>query len=154
MFILLLVIILLFIICLVFLRDYFLYSSEIKIQLPFFTKIEKKDTHGGFHGDGETFLKVTLSPKQTKKFAKEIKESSYWKKMPIPVELQEKLLNPLDKDIKIPLAKKGYWFFLDRYNESVDKYNYMVSFSKSSLNFTIAIFNTDSNTLYIYELDT
>ena len=48
--------------------DYNFYSSIIETPIPMFTKIEEKDTHGGFHGDGEALVKVYFSDKQAEKF--------------------------------------------------------------------------------------
>lgn len=66
------------------LRNYFFYSSQIEIQIPLFAKMEEKDTHGGFHGDGESFVKVYISNKQAEKFVNKINEYNHWKKLPMP----------------------------------------------------------------------
>jgi len=38
------------------------------IKIPANVKIEYEDTHGGFHGDGETFAKIQFTHIRLKKF--------------------------------------------------------------------------------------
>ena len=130
------------------------YSFLIEAEIPIFTNIEEKDTHGGFHGDGETLAKVKLSSEQGQEFIKEIKKNEHWEKLAIPEMLSNYMHNGLDKDVEIPNVNNGYWIFINRYHEVSDKYNYMEIFDKPSYNFSVAVFDTDTNILYIYSLDT
>ena len=75
--------------------------------------------------------------------------------------LEERLSNKVCKyamvdDMNIPEVDKGYWFVLDRHSETKDKYNEKDIFDEDrhSYNFTVAVFDTDKNILYVYELDT
>lgn len=72
----------------------------------------------------------------------------------MPGKLQKRISNTIDKEMKIPYIEQGYWFFVDRHDKATDKYNYNEIFGRSSLNFSIAVFDTNSNILYIYALDT
>lgn len=46
-------------------------------------------------------------------------------------------------------VENGYWFFNDRNNQKS-----LELLERSSFNFTLAIFDADTNILYVYELDT
>ena len=153
--ILLLILIIVYIVYIHTLRNYFFYSSQIEIQIPLFAKIEEKDTHGGFHGDGEAFVKVYFSNKQAEKFVKKINENNHWEKLPMPERLQNRVSNA-DEVEKIPIVENGYWFFEDRHEKATNKYNYNEIFDsdRASLNFSVAVFDTDNNILYFYALDT
>lgn len=152
-----LIILLLIIIYIIYLHtlyDYNFYSSLIEMPIPIFAKIEEKDTHGGFHGDGEALVKVYFSDKQAEKFIREINKNAHWDKLPMEEILQSCISNNITYEISVPIIENGYWFFLDRHSKATDKYNHNDIFDRASLNYTIAIFDTDSNVLYIYSLDT
>ena len=149
-----LLLIIAYIIYLQTLYDYNFYSSLIEIPIPIFAKIEEKDTHGGFHGDGETLAKFYFSDKQAQNFTSNISNNSHWNEFPIPETLQHCAYDSIDEDIKIPFINNGYWFFLDRHSKATDKYNYYEMFGRASSNYSIAVFDIDSNILYIYSLDT
>ena len=54
----------------------------------------------------------------------------------------------------IPKIENGYYYFLDRHNESNDKYDDTNLNNRASWNFTLAIMDIDTNIIYYYELDT
>ena len=151
----LLVLIIVYIVYIHTLRNYFFYSSQIEIQIPLFAKMEEKDTHGGFHGDGEAFAKVYFSDKQAEKFINKINKNNHWKKLPMSEKLQNRVSNA-DEVEEIPIVENGYWFFEDRHTKATDKYNYneMFNSNRASSNFSVAVFDTDANILYFYALDT
>lgn len=152
-----LIILLLIIVYIIYLYtfyDYNFYSSIIETPIPMFTKIEEKDTHGGFHGDGEALVKVYFSDKQAEKFIRKIDKNIHWNKLPMKDILQTCLNNNITDEISVPIIENGYWFFLDRHSKATNKYNYYDMFGRASSNYSIAIFDIDSNVLYIYSLDT
>ncbi len=59
-----------------------------------------------------------------------------------------------DETTTIPAIKNGYYYFCDRYSESHDPKNDNDLLNQHSFNFTIALYDTDNNNLYYYELDT
>ena len=119
-------------------------------------KIEKDiDTHGGFLGDGEQFTKITCSSIDN--------VSSNWKKLPLtePISKAIELIQCVGDGCKnvyerydMPHVTNGYYFFLDRHSESINKYDDTIINERSSWNFTLAILDNDTNTIYYYELDT
>lgn len=136
------------------LYDYNFYSSLIEISIPMFAKMEEKDTHGGFHGDGEAFVKVYFSDKQVEKFIRKIEKNKNWSKLPMNEILQNCISNNITDESSVQIIENGYWFFIDRHSETTDKYNYNEIFNRASSNYSIAIFDIESNVLYIYSLDT
>lgn len=149
-----LLLIIAYIIYLQTLYDYNFYSSLIEIPIPIFVKMEEKDTHGGSHGDGEALVKVYFSDKQAEKFIRKIDKNIHWDKLPMKDILQTCINNNITDEISVPIIENGYWFFLDRHSKATDKYNYNDMFDRASSNYSIAIFDIDSNVLYIYSLDT
>ena len=130
------------------------YSSLVEIQIPIFTKIEEKDTHGGFNGDGATLSKIYFSDKQASDIIEKIEQNEHWNKLPLPEQAEQYINNYMDEKLNIPTITNGYYFFLNRYNQYTNKYDYTELAEKPSYNYTIALFNTDANILYIYSLDT
>lgn len=150
----LLFIILITIIYLKLFYKYNFYSSLIGVKIPLFTKFEEKDTHGGFHGDGESLVKVYFSNKQSDDFINKINENKNWKEMPININLNRSIIYKNVEGNTIPNVKNGYWLFIDRHSNTVNKYEYNESLTQASFNYSIAIFDIDTNILYIYSLDT
>ena len=123
----------------------------IEIYVPIFNEYDvKEETHGGFHGDGETFITMQFSDKQAEKFLKKVKENEHWQELP----LTGFFYNFVD-------IENGYWFAIDRYFHNDDTYNvkkYNIDGiggdDRAALNYTLAAFDTDNNMLYFYEMDT
>ncbi|MBO4898272.1 MAG: hypothetical protein J5590_08250 [Clostridia bacterium] len=131
------------------------YLSDLRQDFGFnkskFTVIEEKDTHGGFLGDGEYYLKLDCSKKREK--ALDIVKD--WNSLPLPEELagftckEEK-----DGENKIPEVKHGYYKFKDRHSESTNPSDSSEMADRHSYNFTLAVYDADNDTLYYYKLDT
>ena len=134
--------------------NYNFYSSLIETPIPIFAKIEEKDTHSGFHGDGEALVKIYFSDNQAKKFMSKIENNTHWNKLPIDETLQTCITNNSIEEMSIPFVENGYWFFLDRHSKATNKYNYNDMFNRASSNYSIAIFDIKFNILYIYSFDT
>lgn len=158
--ILLIALLSLFVIYLIYaftLEERVLMSIEIDNYIPIFAKIDRKDTHGGFHNDGEMLEKIYFSEKQTDNFVNRAKENANWRKLPITERLHNKVCKyTMDKEMKIPEVSNGYWFISDRHSKAKNKYNSEELFNEDrhSYNFTVAVIDTDKNILYVYELDT
>jgi hypothetical protein len=131
-------------------------SRRVEILVPFSTRLEFNDSHGGFHGDGERLFKVYFSKEQAEKFKEKIEKNIHWKKLPMPELLQDKVSFETEEGMNMPIIENGYFFFLDRHSLAEDKYSSDKIDDKirSSWNYTVAVFDTDENILYFYELDT
>ncbi|MCL2486537.1 MAG: hypothetical protein FWE86_02925 [Oscillospiraceae bacterium] len=133
-------------------------NNRIDIEIPASSTIEYTDTHGGFHGDGTLFAKVTFSEKGATKTIKKIKKKG-WDALPLDDYLHAMFYGSeidgvtygyhLSDEAGIPKVENGYWFFKDRHRETDKNFS-----ERYSYNFTVAIFDLDTNILYFYELDT
>ena len=117
------------------------------------------ETHGGFLGDGDTFIEIQFPNEQ---FGNVIRESEGWREIPLTdnlniiiygIENEEMSREPSVAGV-IPKIQKGYYYFEDRNFESTDKYDDSEIFDRSSYNYTIAIYDADTMILYYCEEDT
>ena len=116
-------------------------------------KEEEAETHGGFLGDGETFVKLSC---------KNVELSDNWMELPLTESIMQ-ILNLIQCDnngCKSAIERynintsNGYYYFRDRHSETINEYDDTELNNRSSYNFTMAIYNTDTNTIYYYEMDT
>lgn len=130
-------------------------AMDIGIYVPVSCEMYYKDTHAGFHMDGEVYARVYFSNGQAKRFIKKIKENEHWNNLPMDAEFQEEVtIDKYGDNMELPIIENGYWFFLDRHSEAINKYDEKAIYDRYSYNYTVAIFDTDTNILYYYELDT
>ncbi len=123
------------------------------------------DTHGGFHGDGELYVEMVFSDDA---FTDRIKLSGEWSALPLPLTLRivayggkleggssyHSFIDDPDGENLIPLISNGYYYFRDRSSESRDERDPSQILDRYSYNFTLAIYDIDTRTLYFYEIDT
>lgn len=119
------------------------------------------DTHGGFLGDGECYAEVKFSDNSVSDIIK-----SEWQKLPLTNNLNTVIYGGKVEtefgpgtvlsfvDDKIPTIKNGYYYFEDRHSDSTNKKDDTDIFNRYSYNFTVAIYDLDTHTLYFYALDT
>lgn len=134
--------------------DYFGFSKKD------FILIEESDTHGGFHGDG--WYRLILDCSENREQA--LENVSSWKKFPLSENL-DLLLYGGEKDgvtygyhlaekAKIPGIKNGYYRFYDRHSESMDRSDDSELLDRYSFNFSLAVYDSDTDRLYYFEFDT
>ena len=151
--------------CSVLLIDGFIYnnkmetiSKKLDLNLKNCTLEIDKDTHGGLLGDGEYFAKISFKENDDSKILFE------WKVLPLSTELQT-VMNMISyynneggKNVyeryNIPNIENGYYYFLDRYSDAVNKDSEEELNSRSSYNFSLGIYDSKNKILYFYELDT
>lgn len=115
-----------------------------------FTIVEEKDTHGGFHGDGTYNLILDCSGNSNR--AHEIIKN--WEKLPLSDNLESVIYGNFTKEINWPTIRNGVYKFIDRHSESTNKSDDTDLLSRHSFNFSIAVYDLDTNTLYYFEMDT
>ena len=125
-----------------------------------FTVVEELDTHGGFHGDGSYYLVLDCSNNKEK--ALEI--IAEWNKLPLSENLNLIMYGgekdgvtygyELAQEAHIPKIENGYYIFEDRSSESKNSTDDMELFERYSFNFSIAIYDCDTDTVYYFEFDT
>lgn len=119
--------------------------------------VNSVNTHDGFLGDGEYFSKLKCSSKEDD----EIKLK--WEKLPMNEELQKAMDYKLCSDLgcsnfferyNVQIIENGYYYFYDRHLDAKDNKNDLNLNNRSSYNFSVGLFDSDSKMLYFYELDT
>lgn len=139
-------------------------ESAVGLDLSSGTVLENVDTHGGFHGDGEAYMMIRFPDGALQT---QIGANGYWKPLPLTENLSAALYGsndghtsraPMWRDENGgPITDKvvnGYYFFLDRHDQSTDPTDDAQLFTRASYNFTLAVYDTDTHTLYYFELDT
>lgn len=113
----------------------------------------QKDTHGGFLGDGATYYKITF---ETDDCLNEIRKSSEWTPLPLTETLEGCLTGhaALWGDLPIPQITNGYYCFIDRHSESTDKKDDTELHNRASYNYTLALYDADTNTMIYLKIDT
>lgn len=149
------------IICAIFIFAFSLIGCSLKDTVAYNLKLnvssgevsESFDTHGGFSGDGITFVKIKFSDDSA---LMQIENNNIWKSLP-----SDKTVNDLlygnysdfvcdeDGNSLIPEIKNGYSLLIDKQNETLTN-----MLERASFNFILGIYDADTDILYFYELDT
>ena len=126
-----------------------------------FSVVDELDTHGGFLGDGSYYFILDCSDNKEK--ALKIVEG--WKKLPLSENLKLIMYGgekdgisyngyDLSEEAHMPKIKNGYYIFEDRHSESKDSADDTELFSRYSYNFSIAVYDCDTNKMYYFKYDT
>lgn len=110
------------------------------------------DTHGGFHGDGSAVLHIAVPGLKQP-------DDPHWHDLPMTLNVHAALygsdtLGPLFPEGSVPEVENGFWFFRDRHTQAANTADDTDLHSRSSWNFTVAVYDADTGTLYYLELDT
>lgn len=119
----------------------------------------EKDDHGGFHGDGSTFIQIQFTDGEFERIEKEVSEKGNWKRFPLPSIIRDAVYGRFRGEFEaagadIKKIRNGYWFFYDRHSESKNRDDYSEIFNRYSSNWTIAFCDTDKKMIYYMEKDT
>jgi len=125
-----------------------------------FSVVEELDTHGGFHGDGSYYLILDCSNNKEQA----LKKVEGWNKLPLSENLNLIMYGgrkdgvtygyELAEEAHMPAIDNGYYMFEDRHSESKDSRDDSELFDRYSFNFSIAIYDSDTNRMYYFEFDT
>lgn len=139
-------------------------TNELGISCKSASIISSEDTHGGFHNDGTTFYAMSFLDDQ---FLDNVNTSSYWNKLPLDDNLNALLYGINNENYSdgpyvadeeghplFPTVENGYYYFEDRHYESKDIQDDSEVLNRCSFNFTIAVYDVDTKTLYFCEFDT
>ena len=142
-------------------------SETLGVDLSSATILQNMNSHGGFHGDGDTYVKAAFTDDEGKSFVKELENTTGWSKSPLTDNLNiivygkrsaTEIVGPYvandNGETYFPFVSNGYYFFLDRHNESKNIKDDTNLLKRASFNFTIAIYDIDNHILHYYELDT
>lgn len=107
-------------------------------------KIVESITTIGWFGDGNKYVVIDFHEND---LSVVIDKNQNWKCLPLSENINNYLYN---QHMSIPVIKNGYYFFEDRNNEAINKYEDTSLMNRSSYNITIAIYDTDNHKLYYY----
>lgn len=134
--------------------DYFGFSKHD------FTVVEEQNTHGGFHGDGAYYLILDCSNNTENA----LKIVNGWNSLPLSENLDLIMFGGekdginygynLSEEVHIPEIENGYYCFRDRHSQAKDSSDDSELFGRSSFNFSLAIYDSDTNIFYYFEFDT
>lgn len=126
-----------------------------------------EDTHGGFHGDGSTFVSIVFDKEAGAAIAAQLESANHWSPLPLTKTLHAlaygestaaSQIGPFvvdaSGDALFPAVKNGWYFFLDRQASDQKQQDKTSLLDRYSFNFTFAVYDQDSAVLYYYELDT
>lgn len=129
------------------------YFAKLKVFVPQRDADYTNDTHGGFHGDGDTILEFVLTEEERKIMEEDIVKNSAWKKI-TPANAgviyggEEYGISIASENI--PYTESGYYSI---YNKQTDT-NGIPGGEEYSYNYILSVYIPENNMLYIYELDT
>lgn len=138
-------------------------SKELGIDVSSGNELSYSDDHGGFHGDGTTFVSLSFSDE---KVLEQIKENTNWKAFPLDdtvrtlvygVSDETRSIGPFltdnEGDPLVPDIQNGYYILIDRQVKGEQATGADI-LHRNSFKFTLGIYDVDTNILYFCELDT
>ena len=131
-------------------------SDSIGINVTNAAVLTAGESHGGFHGDGETMAKLILSEAAAANIEMNAASQPGWHDLPMPEELQQAcaLFTDENGSAFVPDISGGMYYFFDRHSRSMDPYDPASLHGRASYNFTLAVYDAEANMLYFMELDT
>lgn len=133
-------------------------SQTLSVDLSQGTVVEETDTHGGFHGDGDRWVAVSFEDQDLAPAL----EDAGWQSLPLPQALDTLLYGRTDAQGSqgpytsrtLPRVSEGYYFFRDRFPEAEDPTDPAEALERGAFNYTVALYDEQSRSLYYYEMDT
>ena len=130
-------------------------SESLKIDVSAAEEISAADTHGGMHGDGTSYIILKFADDS---LLEQIQGNESWTSLPFNrtakalaygISEDGKHIGPYLGDIELPEITKGYYCLIDRQDEKETDI-----LKRASFNFTLGIYDTDTDMLYFCEVDT
>lgn len=138
-------------------------SGELGMDASACEVISESDTHGGFHGDGTTFIVLDCADGDV---LNQIKEKSGWRAFPLDdtvkalvygINNETERIGPYLTDQEgnplVPEIENGYYMLIDRQVEEGWATGADI-LHRGSYNFTLGLYDADTELLYFCELDT
>lgn len=127
-------------------------SRVLELDIPAGGEVQYNlNTHNGFHGDGKTYIQIRF--RDGGPILEQLEARSDWRSLPLPEELR--LLGEYARDSLATDEElgEGYWFFLDRHSEAVDRRDYSAARQRFSVNFILAFYSVGEETLCFCQMD-
>lgn len=119
-------------------------SITLPEQMEVVTSI---DTHGGFHGDGDTYYIVQISLDARDSFGTQLAEKA-WSPLPSgPVSEWMNVISYAKEEVFPESFGNGYYVYLDRSPDGSD------APAGLPLNFTLGIYDKENGNLYYWKFD-
>ena len=121
------------------------------------------DTHGGFHGDGCTYIELKFAGEYVDQLERKLEDMEEWIPLPLTKNLSKvvfgdqdfvSIFQITDEIPELPKITQGYYYFKDRHSESTDSASDADLFNRYSFNFDLIIYDIETHILYIFQLDT
>lgn len=137
-------------------------SRILEIDMSKADEVSFTDTHGGFLGDGETMAVYSFSDNSVED---EIKSNQHWRNS-ASINLSTIMYGDAETisffedengNNFFPTVENGYYFVYDRHSDAKKTYsdNEILDIEhRYSYNFSVALYDCDTDTLYFAELDT
>ncbi len=141
-------------------------SDGLGIDIAGGEEVSYSDIHGGFLGDGITYAAYRFADSNVRE---QIEESGEW--VPLPMDEVAAVLaygvtehgegytinrgpylTDEEQEPLLPEVENGYYRLIDRQMEN--GFVTAAMLERASLNFTLGIYDTDTDTLYYCEMDT
>ena len=113
------------------------------------------ETHGGFHGDGLTYIRINFSRTELESI---LVEKEGWRETPLTENIHTTLYGNEEWrgikdscDFLLPEVENGYYYFFDRQSNSFEDEDLR---KRPSFNFTFAIYDVETDILYFIKFDT
>ena len=130
-------------------------SESLKIDVSAAEEISATDTHGGLHGDGTSYIILKFADDS---LLEQIQRNERWSALPLDrttkalaygISEDGNHIGPYLDNIELPEIAKGYYCLIDRQDEKETDI-----LKRASFNFTLGIYDTDTDMLYFCEVDT
>lgn len=138
-------------------------AKELGINVSGGNEISNFDSHGGSHGDGAACIALSFSDS---KVLEQIESSAKWKKFPLDETVRALVYGVSDDtgsigpfltdgggEALVPDIRNGYYLLIDRMADP-DRSTGADILHRGAFNFTLGIYDADTDTLYFCKLDT
>lgn len=137
-------------------------ARQLSCRLPNAQCTLFADSHGGFHGDGDTLAILRFEDGAA---AADRMRSAGWHNYPLPEALEAELFGRetaqgrsggwlREKFGLYPEITDGKWYFKNRQDGAANPYAVSGLANAYSYNYTAALYNADTGILYYIEMDT
>lgn len=141
--------------------------DELKLNVSSGTVVSQSDTHGGFHNDGLRFISLEFEDETV---LDEIKDSGDWEEFPLS-ETAEALVYGIEYESEgmsvgygpyltddegnamVPEIQNGYYRLIDWWIEEGRTTDTDI-LNRGAFNLSLGLYDTDTDTLYYFRLDT
>ena len=139
-------------------------SRALGIRIPSDSALVIEDSHGGFHNDGVLMVRTEFEDEKAKEIVTQIKNNQDWKATPLPENIKlilyggemgsnSSYVSDLAQKNKMPEINEGHWLFIDRKDGKKKITAGEELLSSYSSNYTVGLYDTQTNSLYYFESD-